>query len=367
MTGEPQGVRRLVEDKCLAFLAERYCGGGSMGDWDGHFSSREGEAAGDLFGSIDALYVLATLGRLEAATTADSRERWVEFLHSFQSPDGWFRSRDRQKHGRVHATAYALGGLALLGEIDGADPFADLGAIEIGPDLERRYLAPWRELSIAQRVHFWRGSHNVAGLAAVVGQLGAAGHADKLCLSVAPDVWLSRWTDAALGALDERSGLWILTPRWLESAFGLVYRLRHRPEYGHIGGAAHVFWILRKVGIGVPRPRELSEWVLSKTGSRLICENEPYCLDFDRSFMIGRSHSALQDPALAEGVATLLDQSRRDILRFYYDREIAAWNPSSHRLPGALAAVAESDRVSRAGQSETNVGWNDVFETVWWL
>lgn len=361
-----EGRRETVEERSVKFLQLRHLARASGGGWDGEFCSTTRGKYVDLFGSLDAVYILAIIGRLHSLTTPASRTAWQQVIRSFQSEDGWFHAGDAQRHGRVHATAYALGGLALLDEAGAQSSYSELAALRVDPQLEARYLRSWYTLSLVERLHFWRGSHQVAGLAAIVGQLRDAGYESKFSSTTDPNEWLALWSQQAMSSVDEGCGLWLLAPTWARTGFDSLYRLRHSPDYGYIGGAAHIYWILEKLGLQFPQGERLARWILDRTSTNEICEKEPYCLDFDRNFLLARGMSGSAGTPIYADVCQFLDETRGAILSFYSTRDVESWNPNSHKLPGALAAVAEVDRIL-TDQSRLDRGWRDVFETVWWL
>jgi hypothetical protein len=363
-------VREEVADRCLQFLADRYRGNGNHADWDGAFSTMaDAGDEHDLFGSLDAVYILAILRRLGPLTTPDSRTRWCERILEFQGPDGWFRANDRQRHHPIHASAYALGALALLAEEDGRDMIGGVKPIHAGSQLPLQLTSGWDRLPLAQRLHFWRGSHRIAGFAAIVGQLSDAGHMEKLPSVKDAGVWLGRWAANATESIDPQSGSWSLVPRWLESAFGMAYQIRHRPEFGHIGGAAHVYWILHKLNLPMPAPAATVDWIMNRAAQAPICEGAPYCLDFDRAFLLARNAAECDTGPEKASARRFLSEVRRAVLGYYYGHERHSWHESAHKLPGGLACVAEVDRSLSLAEARPEGGypWRDVFDTVWWL
>jgi len=360
-----ESLRAKAVENCLRFLAARYRGEAEMGAWDGLFSAsaRDGGAP-DLFGAVDAVYALSTLGMLGDATRPESRLRWADHIRSYQSADGWFRAGDRQRHSPVHASAYALGALALLSD-DGADPIGQLQPIDVDEALASGLVQPWAGLPLLDRLHFWRGSHRVGGFAAVVGQLGQAGHADKLPGVDDADEWLDRWARRAVESIDRQSGMWFLAPAPLQAAFAAAYRFRHRPDFGHIGGATHVYWILDKLEVPLPAPRACVQWIMRHAADETVCEGAPYCLDFDRAYLLARNAQHSEEEGEEKSVSTFLRDVRRDVLSYLSLHEPSTWPDSSHKLPGALACVAEIDRYDRSVAEGTP--WRDVFEVVWWL
>ena len=132
-----------------------------------------------------------------------------------------------------------------------------------------------------------------------------------------------------------------------------------------MGGAVHLYWIAERLGQPFPYPHALIESTARLLQPSGLYESEPYCIDLDGNFLIARSLRQLDatHPAAANGM-TALAINRRTVVEWFLARDPAAWNATSHKLPGAFAAVAEADL---ALQPQAKCRWRDVFATTWWL
>jgi len=292
-------------------------------------------------------------------------------LMGFQDSKGWFSSSDFQRHCREHSTAYALAGLQLLNAdrpgnvMESVRPLTGLARVlPKTPGLD----SPPYNLSLLYRTHFWRGAHRVAGVAAIIGALSSAWHVQEKAFGIAsPHEWLSGWAEYYVSRISPDTGLWEdLAPALVKRAFNIIYRTRHNPLLAQLGGAAHLYWVLDKLKVPYPHPQSLAETALGLQGGNGLYENHPYCIDFDADYVIGRSLAQLGkgDDALREKAKALLVKSRDAVLRWLSEKPVEQWPESAHFLPGALAAVAEVDRVV---PSEDGKPYKDVFEFVWWL
>jgi len=335
----------------------------------GRFADHPGADRPTLMGTVDFAYAFHVTGLLDELSNPDDRRRWIELVLSFQGEDGWFRARDRQTHGVEHATAYALGALQILaGSRTRADglavaPLTDLRG-QLAPQPSARQ-APFA-VGLLDRIHFWRGSHRVGGIAAIVGAVRDLRLDSARLLGLDdPDAWLRGWAGNVLARVSPADGMWHEAPAALQMAFDAAYRLRHDPGHARIGGAAHLYWIISRLGIPYPHPRPLIDAVAPRVGPGGLCERHPYCLDFDAAFLLARAadHLDAADPA-AERARRTLERSRRAVLAWLEERAPERWPAGSHFLPGALAAVAEADRALPPADAR---GWTDAFETVWWL
>lgn len=355
-----------VHGRILEFAALHFRG--KEGDtFDGRFANQITEKQPALLASIDFIYTFHIAGLLDKVTTAQSRENWANFIISAQDQDGWFKSDDVQGHSYYHSTAYALGGLLLLGACDKKDyliylkPFTDLQKeITTSPS---RDIPPFG-MSFVEKMHFWRGSHKAGGIPAIVGQVDkSSGLTEKLLGIKDGTQWLRSWADYFISKMDLKTGVWTLVPWPADIAFGQVLKRKHRPELAKIGGAVHLYWIFSRMGLKYPCPEELAAYVLKQNPKGGLYEKFPYCLDFDSNFLISRSFSLLTSEELKEGVKRSLTLNRNAILSYFLEKDPREWYLRAHPFPGALAAVAEADRILE----KENPFFKDAFEIVWWL
>ncbi len=355
---------RLIEQRFLDFALQRTVGSNqSEAMQAGRFAATPGRDKAELFGSVDMVYAAHILGVLPSLTE-DSHESWIETILSFQSEDGWFRAGDSQGHGAEHSTAYALGALQILGAYKPALREIKSFAAEVkaNPNVNE---APFR-ISLLDRTHFWRGSHRVGGLASIVGAVGQLGLDTQKILGVADgEDWLNGWWAYFEQRIDPKTGYWRLSNPFLHFGFDLLYRSRHDPTLARMGGAVHLYWVSERMGKPVKYPAQIVQTTAALQNSNGLYENEPYCIDLDGNFMIGRSLSGLnEDHPQAINGRSALARNREAILDWYAARALEQWNSSSHKLPGAFAAVAEAERVMLQPSLRR---WRDVFETTWWL
>jgi hypothetical protein len=335
----------------------------------GHFSAMPRKSEPDLFGSLDMLYAAHIIGKIDDVVDAAGRRAWIEHILSYQDEDGWFRSRDRQVHGVEHATSYAIGGLQILAGGDGTflrdqlKPFAAFQSeISARPSQE----SPPFSLTLLHRLHFWRGSHRAAGLAAIIGAVQELGLPSNEFLGISSSqAWLQGWWSYFEPHIDPSTGYWALAPRRLQVAFNALYKFRHSPRLASMGAAVHLYWISEKIGVPILHPVALISATIGIMRPSGLYEEEPYCIDLDANFLIARSLAQLDpDHPLQEAARLSLRKNRDAILDWFSSRPPRYWNQNSHKIPGAFAAVAEADR---ALLSPADRQWRDVFKTTWWL
>lgn len=336
----------------------------------GQFASAPDKAAPDLFGALDILFAAEILDQLDELTDAAGRAAWADLILGFQGEDGWFRSGDEQSHSVEHVTAYALGGLLVLTQGDAGQlakrlkPFRGLQEqLAASPGIGE----PPFSLSLLDRLHFWRGSHRAGGLAAIVGAADDLGLPSEAFVGIGdPQEWLSGWWAYFADQIDSRTGYWSMAPALLRAGFDAVYQLRHRPKLAAMGGAVHLYWISEKIAAPMPHPEALIPATAGLMEATGLYEKHPYCIDLDANFLIGRALSYVTPGNGVEATArSALAANREAVLSWFASRPHGEWRKNSHALPGALAAVAEADRILLDVAPDD--AWRDIFKTTWWL
>lgn len=249
---------------------------------------------------------------------------------------------DRGPSLSVHLTAYALASLALAGPSHTLDASA---FVRRSTWDSRRLIDPDSLMPRWPRRyshHAWRVGHWVGGAPAIL----------RLVRQLAPEIdqampATSRVLETCDSLIDDRTGL-LRTWRspLLQSGFRHIYRLRHDPEVGAVGGIAHLHWINHAEGRTPYRAADpLFQRASILMQRRPFIERVPYCLDFDVLQIVRTAATA--------PLADALRQRAGD-----YAQAIAAFlmiqTPQTyalHRLPGALAALHECALI----QDETRV------------
>ncbi|HSM96188.1 MAG TPA: hypothetical protein VLT91_09110 [Rhizomicrobium sp.] len=288
----------------------------------------------DVVSVCDALYALKLIGRMDLMA-GDANDRFVRLLsrHSLAGKIGIGKGAPLS----VHQTAYVLGVLNLL-QAHGTPCHREILRAcgwrkhELLDDRTGHPRWPWYFAH-----HAWRIGHWIGGIPSIVLSLW------RLCPDLAeknrlprPKTVLAR-SDALI---DGKTGL--LRPyRWhlLQRGFRALYRFRHDPDAGAIGGVAHLHWSNYAAG---RVPYVASEALFDRTWQLLqrrpFMEAQPYCLDFD-IVQIARtaiSHDDSRSSELQERAAIYA----WDISDFYANSLDSAY--ALHKLPGGLAALHES-------------------------
>jgi hypothetical protein len=236
----------------------------------------------------------------------------------------------------VHNTAYLLGAVNLLGDADrvAAEALLAQRAWDLGKlfDLQTKLPRwPWYYSH-----HSWRVSHWIGGAPSVLKSLWA--RIPAYCES-------RSWprTEQILIAcdrlVDARTGLLrAYDSDLLQIAFRNLYRLRHDPAAGDVGGVVHLHWVNYTEGrLPYKAAQGLHQRAWSVMQRAPFIEGTPYCLDFDIVQIVRTTLP--QGSAVPPPIRKRADQYARDVYSFFGAG--LTGNYGLHRLPGALATIHE--------------------------
>jgi hypothetical protein len=288
----------------------------------------------DVVPVCDVLYALRLIGRMDLLAP-DANDRLVRLLarHTLAGKIGIGNGLPLN----VHQTAYVLGVLNLL-QTHGTPCHRDVlrphgwSKKELLDDRTGRPRWPWYFAH-----HAWRIGHWIGGIPSIILSLW------RLCPDLAeknrlppPKIVLAR-SDALL---DSDTGL--LRPyRWhfLQLGFRALYRFRHDPDAGAIGGVAHLHWGNYAAG---RMPYVANDALFDRTWQLLqrrpFMEAQPYCLDFD---IVQMARTAIPpDDARSGELQERAAVYAWDLSDFYTNSLDGDY--ALHKLPGGLAALHES-------------------------
>jgi hypothetical protein len=369
---DPGALVEQVRERSLAFLELHRTPDGRFAD--GAFALHRGQAAYDLYGAIDAVYVLYTLGALGEHTDRAGRAIWAERILACQDERGWFSRRNHRGHSREHATAYAIGALRLL-EVEADEryvarirPIEDLRPILTDHQAFVRWIDRLGFNYLPQDVlrknvgwnHIWRSSHIGGGVAAMV---TIAREQVAQWWGGAVDLerwygWYFAWLDAEASA---QSGL------WQRALWNLVYR---KPTLIDMGGAVHFFWVYAAHNRRFPYPEPVINATIGLQRTSGLYKAHPFCIDLDGNFCIVRSYLQLDsqqrerhDPAVAQA----LEANFMAVLEHLLARPYTDIYNDSHGLPGALAALIECAQYPGFRYRAALAGWRHPLDVVCWL
>lgn len=363
----------LIE-KVEHFLCQHYIEDTHTSPMTGKFSLYQESTSPDLYGMIDAVYVLHTVGLLPERTNCLSRRAWAKYILDCQDEKGWFSKRNLRGHPREHATAYAVGALRLL-EIESGEqyvarvnPIEALKPILIDRDTFLHWIKwldfrknPWDILNKKLGWHYiWRGSHVGGGVPAIVGMTRNLieqwwpGQVDLNLWFT----WYFEWLDAHVSAK---------TGYWQRAFWNLFHR---RPTLIDMGGAVHFYWIYETMERPFPYPEAVIKSTLKLQKDGGLYKDHPFCIDLDGNFCLIRSYLQLSEERKSVYRDRVYDSVERNfeaIIRTLAETPLEEIYNDSHGLPGALAALVECTKLPDFIYAEVLSDWQHPLDKVWWL
>ena len=349
------GFYQQVDGWIYAHCDPRYRKNFDARNLTGHFSYQPGGKQ-DLYGSVDVVYLIFGLGEMEDRTTLAGRAEWAKVIQGYQDPEtGWFKFGNETPHFKAHATAYAVAGLKLLG----AKPLYPLRDAQ---KITRSKEATDRWLKSILWDYIWVGSHQGGGIAS---SLQMTGEAD--------DNWFKIYFDWLDARQDPDTGLWQL-------AFWNAFH--KKPTRQEMGGAPHFWWVYSHQSRSLQYPEKIIDTCLGLQLPNGMWDDkkikgifQPYCINLDALWSINRSRVQLEkqgknyreddmerafEKALAQITQSL---NRPGSLQILYQ--------DSHKLPGAIASLAEIDEYFQKSKGKTKIKTKkplkQVLDYVSWL
>lgn len=367
-----------IAGNCEAFL-QMHAVGKTRDLWAatpvaGEFSLCRDQLSADLYGMIDAVYILSTIGRLHLKTDRTSRRSWAKKILACQDEMGWFSHLNLAGHSSEHATAYAVSGLKLL-EVESDEHYLDdIQALTVLLPLltERTTFLRWIErlgLRFSLRDigekrlgwhYIWRGSHIGAGIAAIIGMTS---HLFSKWWPGKVDT--EQWFRWYFDWLDDHANP--ATGYWQRAFWNRLYR---KPTISDMGGAVHFFWIYEALAHRFPYPEQVILSTLQLQRDSGLYKDDPFCIDFDGVFCVVRSFLQLSESkqeVYRERVYRSVEASFEGIVKALTEQSLEQMYLDSHRLPGALAALVECAKLPDFKYAQFLRGWQHPLDRVWWL
>jgi len=342
--------------------------------FSGKFSLHRGSDQPDLYGMIDALYIIYTLGLLPKLTDRSSRALWAGRILACQDEEGWFSRKNERGHSREHATAYALGGLGLL-SVEGYENYIKLikplrGLFPILTD-EKIFskwisklnfrLTPKSILGKNTGWHYiWRGSHVGGGVAAALG-MTQPNNSEWLPERIDLDLWFNRyftWLDEHVNAE---------TGYWQRAFWNSIYK---RPSLIDMGGAVHFLWVYDAFGRPFPYPEAIIQSTLPLQKTTGLYKDHPYCIDLDGNFCLIRSYLQLSEQSKSDYKESVYQSTTKNFEAIISELSTNRFEDiytDSHGLPGALVALVECRNLPEFKYMSDLQTWKNPLDRVWWL
>jgi hypothetical protein len=340
----------------------------------GEFCLKRGFQSPDLYGMVDAVYALYSLGELAAWTSKASRARWAARILSCQDEKGWFTKGNKKGHPKEHATAYAIGALCLLEVEEDEQYMARLRPIDgLFPLLkDPSYVTQWLERlnfrwhlgNILEKNlgwhYIWRGSHIGGGIAAIIGMLEGVLN-ESWGWKVDVEIWFRSYFEWLDQHVNPETGY------WQRSFWNSLWK---RPTVIDMGGAAHFYWIYEAKRRPFPYPEAVIKSTLHLQKQNGLYKEKPFCIDLDGNFLLIRSYRQLaqdKQEIWRDKVLSAVNRSGKAILKFLSGQNIEQVYPDLHYLPGAIVGLIECSKTGEASWVEILSGWKHPLDKVMWL
>jgi len=316
---------------------------------------QETDVRSDLLSLCDTLYSLWLIGRMDLLAS-DAGARFAALLGGYTLAGGIGRGEGAPLN--VHQTAYVLGTLNLLaahGQPVQREAVSEQGwqKHELIDTRTCRPRWPWYFSH-----HAWRIGHWIGGIPAIVLSLWRLVPDLAMRNKLPPPEAVLKSSDALI---DKDTGLFrAYRIEAAQQAFRALYRLRHDPAAGDLGGVAHLHWANYAAGrLPYKAAPALFERAWTAMQRRPFMEKVPYCLDFD-IVQLARTAIPEGDPRIVPLKARAREYAG-DIVRFYGASGGLGPDYSLHKLPGGLAAlhecalIADADTVPGLGVAPVDV------------
>jgi hypothetical protein len=322
----------------------------------------KGQASPDLplQDACDVIYTLELLDRTDLIGPDGAQAFW-DHARRWRLAGGINAARPDAPSANVHLTAYALGSLRLLlaHGFSVAKPYFASDAWRVSDLLDANARPKWPK---RYSHHSWRVSHWVGGSASIVLALWALDPAGAQRHGVPP---IKTVLEAADSLIDPTTGLLKCYKSVLvQKGFRFLYRLRHDPDAGDVGGIVHLHWVNYATGrLPYKAHQPLFDRSVTVSHRRPFIETVPYCLDFDIVQIIRTS--------AAEGQISGEDKQRaqafiEDIATFFETRLNGDY--ALHKLPGALATQHEAALIIGAATVEPlGIAPVDIIQRAGWI
>jgi len=321
----------------------------------------------------DYIYISYLTGEIRT-WDVNYTEKLLCCLCDFQNPNGFFVGKDPQRHNQIHTTAYSLGSILLLASSNiELDKIKHMVTLINHTCLDPNFEYKSKTAELMDNLHIWRGSHNLAGMAAIVGQISVLKElvlsnkelASESSSSAMPS--LNEWSDLVVEKHASSKKLFARKDRMLRllgAFFDVLFQVRHDKLVSEVGALAHYLWVFDKIGCVYPIDSVKMKRLTQHQDVIGSYENGgPYCLDYDFAcvathYLNAAGHEMSKRERIR--VESMLKKNRDYILKYLNKKDLTL-----HALVGALSAVARINNFTVKDQ-ETGV-LRDPLDVAWWL
>jgi len=270
-----------------------------------------------IYGTTDMLISKYILNDLDLSD--QEKDGWADYINTFQDPKTGYYHKRYTLHFKEHTVAYAVAALKLI-------------------DRQPKYPMAWKTTIIGSQTHteqwlsntpnwslIWSGSHVVSGVPAAL-VLTNEGTADFF-------KWYFEWLDHTA---DASSGFW---------RRGLLHKISGKNKIAGLhdmAGAFHMYYIYEFFKRKWLYPEKIVDHTLRLQHSNGLWDKDvTYCVDLDGIYCLTRS-SRNADGYRVNEIKAAIEAYLKTAEQIFNDRErFFRSYRNSHRLTGALAAIAE--------------------------
>lgn len=284
--------------------------------------------------ACDMIYTLC-LTEQAHRLTSEGAKAFGQYVKSWSLAGGITGAAPGSPQANVHLTAYVLGALNLLRESGTpvVEPLFAPSGWNMAQLVDDTNLPRWPKKFSH---HSWRVSHWVGGAASIIYNLWrlAPEQAAREHVPAPSDVLV-----AADRLVNARNGLLkCYSSELAQRLFKALYKIRHDPEAGEVGGIVHLHWVNYATGrVPYKAAEHLFDRARKLYWKAPFLEKTPYCLDFDIVQILRTSAAGnLTDPRILSRAKRFIE----DIDLFFETSLDDAY--ALHKLPGALATQHEA-------------------------
>lgn len=344
----------LITKSSLLFLEEKHSG--IYNFWIK--AELENLKHGDLVSACDLVYSLCLL-HYPVDISSKAIEQFFNIVNSY-CLYGTKIEANQAYEANAHLTAYILGTIQLL-RAEYPDQTASLQlnhVWNINAVLDK-YNIPSFPAKFTH--HSWRVSHWLGGVPSIILNLYRETN----------DKQYKQLFDTVINSIEERAitekGLIkVHSSRLLHIVFRNMYKLRHDPQIGDIGGIVHILWMYHFTGRRYKSLDNLLNYALELTlKQERFMESVPYCLDFDFIQLI---RTCLEQQNELKNETKLFEQFRGNLISYLTTEMSTDDRFSLHKLPGALATLHECELYLNKNPSNKNKYESiDIIKLAGWL
>lgn len=205
--------------------------------------------------------------------------------------------------------------------------------------------------------HSWRVSHWLGGVPSII--LNVYRETGEVKYKLLFDKVIASLEN---NAITDKGLIKVHKSKLLHFIFRNLYRIRHNPKIGDIGGIVHILWLYHFTGKEYKAVDNLLSYSLELAKNQeKFMETIPYCLDFDFIQLI---RTGLKQQGYKQDETLLFKRFKKDLTIYFTQDMLNDENFTLHKLPGALATFQECEMYLNR---DTNINNVDIIKIAGWL